>query len=397
MRLGYLVPEFPSQTHIFFWREITALRRLGVEVSVLSTRKPPLDACKHAFARGARTETKYLFPPSAASAMLWASKGLPKIGPAFDYLKSLSGGIKDRLRQLAYLACAVDLVHWAKDRKLDHIHGHSCADSAHILALSHRLGGPPFSLTLHGDLEVYGRDHKAKFAEASFVSAVGRHLCEQIVDRTGLPKHKVRPTFMGIATSEFAQLDGPKNGRPDALRLVTIARLHPNKGHFHALAAVRRARELGVDVTYTIAGAGPFKDAVIAKVADLRLDDAVTLLGTVSETEVLGLLSEADGFLLPSVGKGEAWPVAVMEAMGAGLPVISSIIGATPEMITSETDGFLVPQKDENAILEKILALAHDADLRQRIGAAARATAQKRFDVAVSAGELRNSICSGLS
>ena len=176
------------------------------------------------------------------------------------------------------------------------------------------------------------------------------------------------------------------------LSLVTVARLHPNKGHFHALEAIRRAREFGVDVTYAIAGEGPIREAVAAKIAELSLESAVELLGTVSESEVMELLSKADGFLLTSVGKGEAWPVAVMEAMGAGLPVISSIIGATPEMITDGSDGFLVPQKDEEAIAKKIIELARDTKLRARVGSAARITAQKRFDVEKSAGDLLRSI-----
>lgn len=391
MRLGYLVPEFPSQTHTFFWKEICELRRRGVEVFTVSTRRPSTDACRHEFAAKARAETKYLFPPSAASVSLWIGRGLPRASFASGYLKSLGGGAADRLRQAVYWACAIDLVRWADAKRLDHIHGHSCADSAHILALSRHLGGPPFSLTLHGEMDVYGSNHEAKFAGASFVAAVGRHLCKEIVEKTSLPAHKVRPTFMGIDTSKLGSL-ARRVGRTDALKLLTVARLHQNKGHFYALEAIRRAREIGLDVTYTIAGEGPFRDAIATRIAELNLGDAVNLLGTVSEEEVAELLSEADVFLLSSVGKGEAWPVAVMEAMGAGLPVISSIIGATPEMITPGVDGFLVPQRDSEAILDKIVVLANDINLRDQIGLAAKATAQKRFDVSASAEELCRSI-----
>ena len=107
---------------------------------------------------------------------------------------------------------------------------------------------------------------------------------------------------------------------------------------------------------------------------------------------MFGLLSDADTFLLTSVGMGEAWPVSVMEAMGAGLPVISSIIGATPEMIRSGVDGFLVAQRDEDGIFDKVMVLAADISVRQRIGAAARQTASRRFDVAASATSLRDAI-----
>jgi glycosyltransferase involved in cell wall biosynthesis len=118
----------------------------------------------------------------------------------------------------------------------------------------------------------------------------------------------------------------------------------------------------------------------------------VTLTGTLSEAEIYRLLAAIDAFILPSTGLGEAWPVSVMEAMGAGLPVIASIIGATSDMIMSEKDGFLVPQGDEQALLHKIILLGKDVELRRRVGTAARITAQRRFDVKLSANLLRNTV-----
>ena len=124
----------------------------------------------------------------------------------------------------------------------------------------------------------------------------------------------------------------------------------------------------------------------------------VTLTGTLSETEVFQLLSEADALVLPSAGlKGEAWPVSVMEAMAAGLPVIATVVGATPEMITSGVDGLLVAQGDIDAMLDAVVALANDVDLRLRIGEAARSTARRRFDVSATARSLRDAVISSLA
>ena len=176
------------------------------------------------------------------------------------------------------------------------------------------------------------------------------------------------------------------------LHLVTVARLNAAKGHIHAIAAVHRARQAGVEIRYSIAGEGPHRQAIASRIRELKLDDHVTLTGTLSEAEVFQLLSKADAFVLSSTGLGEAWPVSIMEAMGAGLPVISSAIGATPEMITPDEDGFLIPQNDEDALFEKIMLLARDLDVRRQIGEAARRTASRRFDVAVTAAALRDAI-----
>lgn len=391
VRLGYLVPDFPTQTHIFFWREIEALRRMGQEVFLISTSRPPESSCRHAFAIPARAETHYLFPPSPARLATWAGSGCRGLPRAVDYLAKLERSrVADRARHAGLLLAAIDLVQWARRMRIDHVHGQSCANSAHVLALAHRLGGPSFSLTLHGDLDVYGGDHRSKMKEATFVSAVGSHLIGQLRDKADIADVVV--TCMGVDTAELRKLGEDRRYVAGQLHVATVARLHPAKGHFHALAAVDRARQAGLDIHYTIAGDGPFKEAILAKISELGLERQVTMTGSLSEVEVCALLSRADAFMLPSTGLGEAWPVSVMEAMGAGLPVIASIIGATPEMITTGHDGYLVSQADQDALLRCLMMLGENVELRRRIGAAARLTASQRFDVTVTATTLRDAV-----
>jgi colanic acid/amylovoran biosynthesis glycosyltransferase len=396
VRIGYLIPEFPGQTHVFFWREIQALRARGVEVRLLSTRRPTGAPCRHEFAEAAAQETHYVFPPQPLALADWVARRLQGLGAALGYLNGLATtnaqGLKGRLRGLGLLLAAADLAHYARRERLEHIHVHSCADAAHLVALCRRLGGPPYSLTLHGDLGVYGGDHGAKMEGAAFVDAVGTHLLKQIVAELGLPAGRVHVTCMGVDTARLAQLGAVRIPTAGKLHVVTVARLNRMKGHVHALAAVRQAVDAGADVRYTIAGEGENRAEIEARIGALGLQERVRMAGTLSESEVLALLGEADAFLLPSVGAGEAWPVSVMEAMAAGLPVISSIIGATPEMIVSGVDGILVGQGDEGGLAAALVHLAHDLEARAAIGRAARLTAQRRFDVGVTAGRLADEI-----
>jgi glycosyltransferase involved in cell wall biosynthesis len=389
--IGYLVPEFPTQTHIFFWREIQALRAMGEDVRLLSTRMPQPMTCRHEFAPAAIAETHYLFPPRVAALAGWLGGGFSGFPEIFAYLNTLDAA-PARARMYGLLASAIDLVDWARRERIRHVHCHSCADAAHVVALASRLGGPSYSLTLHGDLEVYGTDHRAKMTHAAFVCAVGSHLRDQVVSRVGLPANRILVTCMGVEVSDLTELGRDRSFTPGSLHFVTVARLNQVKGHVHALAALHRGLQAGLDLHYTIAGEGPYRDALLARIAELGLGDRVTMPGTLSAADVYRLLSQADAFVLPSTGVGEAWPVSVMEAMGAGLPVISSQIGATGEMITSGVDGFLVAQRDEDALLDKIALLAGDIALRRRIGEAARRTTRKRFDVAATAGALRDAI-----
>jgi glycosyltransferase involved in cell wall biosynthesis len=285
------------------------------------------------------------------------------------------------LRSFALVLAAIDLADYARRARLDHIHVHSCADAAHLVALCRRLGGPSYSLTLHGDLQVYGGDHRSKMQEAAFVLAVGSHLQRQIIEQVGLPPERVHVTCMGVDMTRLAQLGADREHVPNRLHVVTVARLNHMKGHVHALEAVRRAVDAGIDVRYTIGGEGENRGAIEARRRALGLEDRVELVGTLAETEVFNLLSTADAFILPSIGAGEAWPVSVMEAMGAALPVVSSIIGATPEMITPDVDGILVAQQDEAGLAAALVRLGRDVELRRRMGGNARVTAHKRFDV----------------
>lgn len=393
--IGYLVPEFPSQTHAFFWREVTALRRLGSRVELLSTRRPPPDACRHAFADEASRSTHYVFPPRVGVA-LWALLKRP-LGTlrGLAYVAGLSQTPwQRRLKLFGLLLSAADLVEHAKTRGIAHVHIHSCADAAHLGALASVLGGLRYSLTLHGDLDVYGTDHRHKVARASFVACVTQPLQMQLRQATGLTAERSPLLWMGVESQRFRRT-GPRTAPAGELRALTVARLNPTKGHRFALAAVAKARERGVRVQYRIAGEGPERGEIEREIERLGLQSQVTLLGTTSEDTVLSLLQDSDVLLLTSVGQGEAAPVAVMEAMSCGLPVVCSIIGGTRDMIEHGHDGFLCAQEDVQAIAGHLVQLAGDASLRERIGVAARRKAESAFDVADLARRMRGLIDAG--
>jgi colanic acid/amylovoran biosynthesis glycosyltransferase len=374
-KIGYVVPEFPGQTHIFFWREVVALREAGTEVTLLSTRRPPDDACRHAFAAEARKETHYVFPPRIVrSIVALLRRPIRSIRAASYALGLRESPLKRRLRILALLPCAAEMLEVSRERGLSHIHVHSCADAAHLAAMCRLLGGPTYSLTLHGDLAVYGTDHASKMRHAKCVTAVTAALRRQIVDQVGLPPERVPVIWMGVDTRRFNP-PAQRDGEPGRLHVLTVARLNVNKGHRYALAAIRRVVDEGIDIRYTIVGEGPDRAQIESEVKRLNLQDRVTLTGTQSEDAILELLRRVDAFILPSVGQGEAAPVSVMEAMACGLPVICSIIGGTPDMITTGVDGILTPQAGENEIADALRLLAGNVAERTRLATAARQAA----------------------
>lgn len=388
MTLGYLVPEFPGQTHAFFWREIAALEEAGMPVSIYSTRRPVAGLCPHDFASQAAGRTTYLFPPRPGPIASRVLAHPQRLAKAMAYVAGLDEtSRKGKARLLALLPSAAMLVDDARRRGVTHLHIHSCADAAHLGALAHILGDLPYSLTLHGDLLVYGTDHAAKMKRARFVAAVTRPLARQIAEAS--PGTKAPVIWMGVDCDRFTP--GPGKNNP-VFTVATVARLNHAKGHRFFLRAMARLRDQGIPVHYKIAGDGPERDGIVAEIRDLKLQEQVEMLGSLDEAAILGLLQKVDALALTSIGKGEAAPVTVMEAMACGLPVVCSIIGGTPDMIEDGKDGFLVGQEDIAAIADITAQLNADRGLRQRIGGAARLSALSKFDHRANARRLQDQI-----
>lgn len=388
--LGYLVPEFPSQTHAFFWREVQALRHLGATVHLLSTKRPDSGACRHEFAARAAAQTLYLFPA-----------GIPALGfllrnprcalRAFGYVLGLrETPAWRRLALLGLVPSAARLVLLARERGITHVHIHSCASSAHLGALARLMGGPEYSLTLHGDLPIYGTDHRAKMRDARFVACVTRPLREAVIAEAGLPGGRVPVIWMGVDTARFAWQ--PPRMEPAALRVIMVARLNWPKGHRFTLEALRRLKSEGCRVAFDIVGEGPYRPEIEKQVRDAGLVAETRFLGTLSETEVADRIAAADVLLLPSVGIGEAAPVAVMEAMATGRPVVASVIGGTPDMIEHGTEGFLCEPGDVDAITAQLRRLVQEPGLAARLGRAARQRAEREFDSQALAARLLEAI-----
>lgn len=392
VHLGYLVPEFPTQTHNFFWKEIESLRSQGVIVHLLSTKIPASADSPHPFCQQAVKETTYLFPPSPRHSLLFVLLHPISLVRAVFYVLSLpEATLEEKLRLIVLIPSVIELLHWCRQKNLRHVHCHSCANAAHIVTMAKLMGGPTFSLTLHGDLPVYGHDHRSKMASAKFVACVTRPLQNDVLALTGKSPEEVPVIRMGVDTSIFKPLER-EGGTPGNLTLLTVARLNPSKGIDHALRAIAQAKQKGLEITYLVAGEGPDRERLEALIKELGLENNVRLLGTTGESEVISLLQHCDAFILPSVGLGEAAPVSVMEAMSCGLPVICSRIGGTPDMISVGIDGFLTPQKDEAAILAAIERLTNDLDLRSRIGRTARVRAEREFDHHAMAARLLHHI-----
>lgn len=389
LRLGYLIPQFPGQTHIFFWREIKAMEARGVEPVLLSTRPPPPGLVAHDWSSEATGRTTYLLrldPLAAIRALRHLPRG--------DLAAAMRGEPLGHLRDLVQaLPSAAILTQVAREKNIDHVHVHSCGRAALIAALAFRMGGPRYSLTLHGPLQDYGPGQRYKWRHAAFATVITEKLRAEIEsDLAGDLPERIEIQPMGVNTDRLSRTEPWRPPQPDRpIRVVSCARLNIVKGHQDLLEAVRRLRAAGHDVRLTIAGeddAGGtgFRRVLEARIAELGLASAVTLLGAVSEAEVHRQLLAAHLFVLASWH--EPLGVALMEAMACEVPTIGTAGGGVAELITDGVDGLLVEPKSPGALADAILRLGGDAVLARRLGTAGRARIVASFDAARGADTL---------
>lgn len=389
LKIGFCIPEFPGQTHIFLWRERQALAELGIEADLVSTRPPPRAVASHSWAAEAQARTRYLMPLGAEGLGMIAeflrsgpSGWARGLGAAFT---AEAHGLKARLRMLALLGMGARLKRIAREQGWSHIHVHSCADSANIAMFAERLGGPGYSLTLHGPtLEGYGPNQRQKWRHARFVTIISQLLARVAEHDIGAD----RPSTILIAPMGV-NLDQIKRRRPwqppapgGPVRIFSCGRLNAIKGHDHLIETVALLRARGIDARLEIAGedeqgGSGYHRQLDALIAAKGLGDAVTLLGAVSEDRVREGLENAHIFALASLNEGIS--VAIMEAMAMEMPVVVTDVGGNHELITSGRDAILVPPEHPEAMADEIARLCADPARALRLTQASRARVATDF------------------
>lgn len=195
---------------------------------------------------------------------------------------------------------------------------------------------------------------------------VGRHLADLAIARGAPPAH-VHVVENGVRPATTLAEPFADAARPP--RIVAAGRLHPKKGFDDLIRAMALLRDRGVSATCEIAGEGDERPALTALIAALGLGDRVSLVGW--RKDVTGFLATGDLFAFPSHQEG--FPLILLEAMSAALPVVSSIIPGPDEMIDDGETGLLVPDHDPDALARALARLIGDPGKARALGAAARA------------------------
>jgi colanic acid/amylovoran biosynthesis glycosyltransferase len=386
--IGYLVSQFPAQSHTFIRREIEALRMHGLPVRVFSIRRPPPppESGPSASYRAALEETHYVLPANVAS--LASAHCSALLGRPIAYFRVLLLALRHRVPGLRALiwalfhfAEAILLARELERRRIRHLHNHFANSSANVGLLASRFLELPWSLTLHGISDI---DYPAgpllgrKIEAARFVVCASYFLRAQAM-RAVSPEHwhKISIVRCALNLADIPQRSRSRSVHP--VRMICVSRLSPEKGHEGLLEAFATVCTRQVDAVLTIVGDGPELARVRECIRARHLTGHVTLLGALAEEQALQQIAQSDVLVLASFMEG--LPTVLMEAMALALPVIAPRLAGIPELVTDEQDGLLFRPSDWDDLAEKVIRLLTDPILRARLGEAGRAKIEAEFDI----------------
>ncbi len=396
-RVAYVVSRVPRLTETFVVDEVDAVVRAGADVTIHPLRRERADVVQPmAVALAPRVHQR---PVSSARVIVGFVAGLvtrPRAVAAAAGVVIRENWTCRRLLggAVASFPFAVDLARRLQAGGVDHVHCHFATHPAVVGWVVHELTGIPFSFTAHGsDLHRDREMLATKVGGAAFVVAISDYNREVIVDECGPEiRDRVQVVHCGIDSRQLPRRARAPRQPGSPLHLCCIGTLHEVKGQAVAIEACRRLVDAGVDVRATLVGDGPDRDRLVALAAERGLADRVRITGRVPRPEVRAVLEGADVLVAPSVptanGRREGIPVAILEAMAVGVPVVASRLSGIPEAVRDGVTGLLAEPGDAAGVATAVERLADDPAEGERLADQAAAAVASDFDVDRSAARL---------
>ena len=218
---------------------------------------------------------------------------------------------------------------------------------------------------------------------ADVTTTVSKVAVDEAIRRHAVPSDRIRLIPNGIRTDRYpcdhALRDRTRAalGLKDEFIWLTVGRLTDAKRHIDLLEAFRRLHQGSPPARLLIAGTGPLRPILEARIARYSLSDAVSLLGL--RGDIPALMQAADAFVMSSAWEG--LPMVLLEAAASSLPIVATNVGGSSEAVLSGETGFLVPARHPVALSEAMVRLMRlERDERRAMGRRAQAHAVERFD-----------------
>ncbi len=416
LRIAVFAGIFPSLSETFILRQITGLLALGHQVDIYADTRGDASAPVHPDVAQFRLLERTTFMDMPAESAPWELPVWPLTGqtwlpgaslPTANW-RRLVGALPAALRcalssprftlralrpaEFGYQASSLSalfrlakLSERAGDYDVLHAHFGPVGNS---FRFARDLWRAPLLVSFHGyDFSTQPRKEGAGMYQKLFHIAdlvtVNSAYTQRCVEKLGCPTHKLRRLPVGLDLQEFRFRERTlEPGEP--VRLLTVARLTPIKGHEYILRALARLHQAGVAFRYDVVGDGVLRKALTQLAHDLGLAEKVRFHGACAADQVKTFYEQAHLFLLCSVaieGDQEGQGLALQEAQACGLPVIATAHGALPEGMLPGQSGLLVPEHSVDELAAQLRSLLEQNSQWGAMGRAGRAFVEKNYDI----------------
>jgi colanic acid/amylovoran biosynthesis glycosyltransferase len=393
VRLAYVTSSFPyGHGEGFLVAEVEELIRQGHELTLVPTfaRGPVVHEDVRRFLPLVNRQ-HLLSPTVLTSAAREARRSRRHLYAAFAPVRHSRNALT-LAKNCAVLPKALWLSALVRELAVDHIHAHWGGTSSTLAMVAADLSGVPWSLTAHRWDIRENNLLRVKADSAAFVRAIsedGLRDVDRIVGHARAPRHVLH---MGVVLPDRP---GRARERPvdEPLRVLVPANFIEVKGHRYLIDALGILRTRGARVVVELAGSGPLHDEIVRQVAEAGLANECVLLGQLSHSVLLESIGAGrwDAVMLASIetasGEKEGIPVALLEAMSHGLPVVATSVGGIPELLEGGA-GLLVQPRDPVALADALARLSTDDELRARIARLGRDRVERDFEVTAVVREL---------
>ncbi|EFO1363550.1 TPA: colanic acid biosynthesis glycosyltransferase WcaL [Escherichia coli] len=399
MKVGFFLLKFPLSSETFVLNQITAFIDMGFEVEIVALQKGDTQNTHAAWTQyNLAAKTRWLQDePQGKVAKLrhrasqtlrgihrkntWQALNLKRYGAESRnlILSAICGRVATPFHADVFIAHFGPAgVTAAKLRELGVIRG-KIATIFHGIDISSREV-----------LNHYTPEYQQLFRRGDLMLPIS-DLWAGRLQKMGCPREKIAVSRMGVDMTRFSPR--PVKAPATPLEIISVARLTEKKGLHVAIEACRQLKEQGVAFRYRILGIGPWERRLRTLIEQYQLEDMVEMPGFKPSHEVKAMLDDADVFLLPSVtgadGDMEGIPVALMEAMAVGIPVVSTLHSGIPELVEADKSGWLVPENDARALAQRLAAFSQlDADKLAPVIKRAREKVEHDFNQQVINREL---------
>lgn len=392
MRIAFIVSKFPSLSQTFILNQITGLIDRGHKVDIYAAQsdnnpRMHLDVTKYDLLQHTnyfrklpsdkvkrnreirRLEAKYFYrkPKSLVNAWMLSRRGKS------SFLKLLCMGFP-----------------FLDKHPYDIIHCHFGPNGILGTVLKEiGITKGKVVTTFHGyDLSSYikknGNDvYKSLFSKGDMFLPISERWKNKLIE-LGCSERNIVVHRMGIDTSKFffSTRERKTNGK---VRLLSIARLIEKKGIQYAVQAVAEVLRNHPHIEYSIIGDGPLKTSLEGLIERLNIGNKVKLLGWKQQEEIIELMKNTDIVIAPSVvsedGDEEGIPVVLMEALAQSIPVLSTRHSGIPELVQDGESGFLVPERNVDALADKLEILIKHPEIWSAMGRAGREYVERHYDI----------------